>query len=237
MTAPVPGWYPDPDVPGLQRWWDGAAWTGWTRSTDGVAAAQPGPAPRRRRRRAGTVAAVIVGAVAAVSLVGSTVAFLAPSFVGGFQEGLRDGTDGSTRPEGAPAHRPTPTGTPTGTDDDADDVEPLLLGAHEATGRAGTPTSMRCAELVREAVVQGRSDPDASWRLASVRDVRSVVDDQRDFRLPTDDEHATLVLRCRANVTWGDGTRGDATFDLVVDRHDETDFWWGDAQDAPPVGT
>jgi len=27
MTSPAPGWYPDPHVPQLMRWWDGTAWT------------------------------------------------------------------------------------------------------------------------------------------------------------------------------------------------------------------
>ena len=27
MTAPVPGWYADPEVPGGMRYWDGSAWS------------------------------------------------------------------------------------------------------------------------------------------------------------------------------------------------------------------
>ena len=70
--ATPPGWYPDVNMPGTERWWDGTAWTGYTRS---AAATQPvappsaartarsghrhpgrggdrgGPARRRRRHR------------------------------------------------------------------------------------------------------------------------------------------------------------------------------------------
>ena len=39
--APDPGWYPDPRIPGVERHWDGLAWTEHTRP----AAAPPGTLP------------------------------------------------------------------------------------------------------------------------------------------------------------------------------------------------
>lgn len=41
MSA-APGWYPDPESPGVVRWWDGAAWTG-RRAPMATAPQQPQP--------------------------------------------------------------------------------------------------------------------------------------------------------------------------------------------------
>src|SRR5690242_16357782 len=30
QPSPVPGWYPDPQQPGIQRYWDGQQWTPYT---------------------------------------------------------------------------------------------------------------------------------------------------------------------------------------------------------------
>ncbi|MDG4864545.1 DUF2510 domain-containing protein, partial [Streptomyces sp. T-3] len=40
MTTP-PGWYPDPSVPSLERWWDGTSWTEHSRSPQQAEAQAP----------------------------------------------------------------------------------------------------------------------------------------------------------------------------------------------------
>ncbi|MFD3501111.1 DUF2510 domain-containing protein [Streptomyces sp. NPDC058676] len=64
MTPP-PGWYPDPSAPHLERWWDGAAWTGHLRAPEVPGAPQPadGVSGRARAVALTTAAVVLVAAI------------------------------------------------------------------------------------------------------------------------------------------------------------------------------
>ena len=41
--TPPRGWYTDPDTPGLDRWWDGAAWTRFTHKSKTLRTSMYGP--------------------------------------------------------------------------------------------------------------------------------------------------------------------------------------------------
>ncbi|MEU2680400.1 DUF2510 domain-containing protein [Streptomyces sp. NPDC007107] len=96
--ATPPGWYPDVNMPGTERWWDGTAWTGHTRS---AAATQPvAPAPQPVRRGAGTTARTVAMTVAGLLVVAAVAGFL-----------VLGGDDGGTRPVSAPSTGAQPTAT------------------------------------------------------------------------------------------------------------------------------
>ncbi|MFB7494849.1 DUF2510 domain-containing protein [Streptomyces sp. NPDC056161] len=65
MTPP-PGWYPDPNAPRLERWWDGGAWTEHRRAR-GADVAPPAPEPNSGRAKA--VALIAAGAVLVAAIV------------------------------------------------------------------------------------------------------------------------------------------------------------------------
>ncbi|MGW2202566.1 DUF2510 domain-containing protein [Streptomyces sp. NPDC001774] len=97
MTTP-PGWYPDPAVPTVERWWDGTNWTAHTRQAPAVPTVVSRALPGRGggRSRAAVLGAVAVAVVAAV--VAGVVVF------------------GGDDPEDPPTAGPTAaTSTPTAT--------------------------------------------------------------------------------------------------------------------------
>ncbi|MFD5746770.1 DUF2510 domain-containing protein [Streptomyces sp. NPDC127033] len=112
-TTPPPGWYPDPNVPATERWWDGTVWTAHTRPPGAVPApgGGAGTAPGGGRKRLITLLAVGLAAAAVVTAVA-----------------LRPGGDDS----GAAPHTPESTAPPTtappersaGDDEENEDAEP-----------------------------------------------------------------------------------------------------------------
>lgn len=41
QRAPIAGWYPDPENPGAERWWNGSSWSDHRRTPDSAAVAAP----------------------------------------------------------------------------------------------------------------------------------------------------------------------------------------------------
>ncbi|WP_405809422.1 DUF2510 domain-containing protein [Streptomyces sp. NBC_00210] len=80
MTTPA-GWYPDSNMPGTERWWDGAAWTAHTRPVQGqlqeqVPAAGFGPPTADPVSRKGSTLALATAGVVLVAAVATGAVLL-----------------------------------------------------------------------------------------------------------------------------------------------------------------
>lgn len=65
-SAPVPGWYADPEQYGMQRYWDGTAWSEQRRPAPDVALLVPGVNPGPVAGNGFAVTALVCGIVGAV---------------------------------------------------------------------------------------------------------------------------------------------------------------------------
>ncbi len=136
--ATPPGWYPDTGAPGLERWWDGAAWTAHTRPL--AAAARPAPAefgpvefgppslplPHQRRPQDGPVGGSRTK-ILAITLSGVLV--LGAAVTGAVLLG-RDDSGTPTAPTtttSSPGPVTTPTATATTSAEPDPDEDPAVL--------------------------------------------------------------------------------------------------------------
>jgi micrococcal nuclease len=105
-TSPPAGWYPDPEVPGGKRYWDGTAWTPH-RHPAGAPGPGPAPVPAPARRTWSPVAVLAVAGAGAFALVVALVVAL------GLVGALAGGSDtdpvaaSSSRSMAEPPPRPT----------------------------------------------------------------------------------------------------------------------------------
>ncbi|WP_228992410.1 DUF2510 domain-containing protein [Streptomyces sp. DH8] len=133
--ATPPGWYPDTGVPGLERWWDGTAWTAHTRPPAAAHAAPPRrpapaaefgpPTPLSPRGPHGGSGGGNRTRNLAIALSGALV--LGAAVTGAVLLGRDDGgtTAAPTTTASAPAPAPTATAAPTG--GPGPDADPSVL--------------------------------------------------------------------------------------------------------------
>ncbi|MFC8731463.1 DUF2510 domain-containing protein [Luteimicrobium sp. NPDC057192] len=200
MTIPAPGWYPDPYRAGMLRWFDGHGWTehvaplpgGPQAVGDPYQAAPVAPStavPARKRLPDHVRALIVLGALAAVVLVGAVGAFVSRQLgeawdravVSAQQQGASDGA-------GAPG-----AGTPA---DDwrvtCDDVRTEIMNH---LGDYWEVPELQPSTLTNAEVVQDR---------------------QLTVEIPAPGKPAVWVLECRFDGAFDAGRVADVWADVML---------------------
>jgi hypothetical protein len=87
-TLPIAGWYPDPEIPGQDRWWDGTTWSETRRASDAARGAASAPVAPQQAAPPPAAAPVVRNNAALIGLILSLSGFLLPLVINSFAGGI-----------------------------------------------------------------------------------------------------------------------------------------------------
>lgn len=166
MTEPTPaGWYPDPESPGQQRYWDGNAWTE-NFAPGGVAPVPSASAAKKPiyKRAWFIVVAVLIGLGVIGNLIGGSSSEI-PESTPSVTEGAPQPADAEDKPAVAePEQEPVAAPEPKPVEEPAEPA--MTMGQQQAVGKGEDYLDFAAFSrqgLIDQLVYEGFSEADATF--------------------------------------------------------------------------